>query len=81
MELQEIAGERYPRTPLEDDGLVVLRQLPAPLFALDTLHTVLAMMARSVVLTDPVGKTEVLDMVYHFSLIHSVLIKLSFYYS
>ncbi|CAD0196842.1 unnamed protein product [Chrysodeixis includens] len=62
MELQEIAGERNPRTPLEDDGLVVLRQLPAPLFALDTLHTVLAMMARSVVLTDSVGKTEVLDM-------------------
>ncbi|KAJ8722655.1 hypothetical protein PYW07_003835 [Mythimna separata] len=60
-ELEEIAGESRPRTPLEEDGLVVLRQLPAPLYALDTLHAVLTMMARSVVLVDPVDRTEFLN--------------------
>lgn len=46
-----------------DDGLGALRQLPAPLFALDTLHTVLSAMARSVVLADPKDMAELLDMV------------------
>lgn len=62
-ELQEIAGENRPRTPLEEDGLVVLRQLPAPMYALDTLHAVLTLMARSVVLVDPIEKTEYLNIV------------------
>lgn len=63
LELEEIAGEPHPRTPAEEDGLVVLRQLPAPLYALDTLHAVLTIMARSVVLADPVDKTEYLTIV------------------
>ncbi|KAF9421823.1 hypothetical protein HW555_002263, partial [Spodoptera exigua] len=61
LELEEIAGEPHPRTPAEEDGLVLLRQLPAPLYALDTLHAVLTIMARSVVLADPVDKTEFLN--------------------
>ena len=62
-ELQEIVGESRPRTPPEEDGLVVLRQLPAPLYALDTLHAVLTIMARSVVLADPEDRNEFLNIV------------------
>ncbi|XP_075969669.1 rotatin-like [Anticarsia gemmatalis] len=62
LELQEIAGESHPRTPLEEDGLATLRQMPAPVYALDTIHAVLSIMARSVVLVDAVDKTEILDM-------------------
>uniref|UniRef100_A0A2A4J928 Rotatin N-terminal domain-containing protein n=1 Tax=Heliothis virescens TaxID=7102 RepID=A0A2A4J928_HELVI len=61
MELEEIAGAgERPRSPVED-GLALLRQLPAPLYALDTLHAVQTMMARSVVLVDPLDKTEFLN--------------------
>ncbi|XP_063892292.1 rotatin [Helicoverpa armigera] len=62
MELTEIAGaSQRPRSPVEEDGLVLLRQLPAPLYALDTLHAVQSMMARSIVLIDPLDKAEFLN--------------------
>lgn len=48
-------------TPNEDK-LAALRQLPAPIFALDTAHTVLCIMAKSVVLIETNSK-EVLTMV------------------
>lgn len=47
MELEQIA-EGAQETPKED-GLAALRQLPAPIYALDTLNAVLSIMARSVV--------------------------------
>lgn len=37
-----------PQETPKEDGLVALRQLPAPLFALDTLKAILTIMARSV---------------------------------
>ncbi|XP_059057157.1 rotatin-like [Achroia grisella] len=49
-------------SPHQDDGLAALRQLPAPTYAHDTLHSVLSIMARSVVLVNTVDKTEVLDL-------------------
>ncbi|XP_063620705.1 rotatin-like [Cydia splendana] len=58
-ELQELAGNSSPES--QDDTLAALRQWPAPLYALETTHTVLTIMARSVVLVDPVDKSEVLD--------------------
>ncbi|XP_061711594.1 uncharacterized protein LOC133520923 isoform X2 [Cydia pomonella] len=58
-ELQELAGNSSPE--LQDDTLAALRQWPAPLYALETTHTVLTIMARSVVLVDPEDKSEVLD--------------------
>ncbi|CAH0720929.1 unnamed protein product, partial [Brenthis ino] len=46
----------------QEDGLVPLRQLPAPLYALETLHTILTIMIRSVVLVDMNQESDILDM-------------------
>lgn len=46
-----------------DDALQVLRQLPAPMFALDVLYAILSAMSRSLVLADPKENTELLEMV------------------
>ncbi|CAK1545280.1 unnamed protein product [Leptosia nina] len=60
-ELEELVGRTG--TPLEDK-LAALRQLPAPVYALDTMHTILCMMVKSVVLIETDGK-EVLTMREH----------------
>ncbi|KAM3963108.1 rotatin [Aphomia sociella] len=63
LELEHIASEDgLLHIPQQEDGLAALRQMPAPIYALDALQSVLSTMARSVVLVDPVDKTEVLDL-------------------
>lgn len=60
-ELEQI-GEGSQPTPKED-GLAALRQIPAPIFALDTLHSMISLMARSVVALEPNHNTELLNLV------------------
>lgn len=45
-----------------EDSLIPLRQIPAPIFALNTAHSVLCIMSRSIVLLDP-NENEALGMV------------------
>ncbi|XP_023948236.2 rotatin [Bicyclus anynana] len=59
MELEHIAGES--RVLPADDALIALRQMPAPIYALDALHTVLAIMIRHTVL-ETLEDNEVMDM-------------------
>lgn len=51
-----------------EDGLAALRQLPAPAFALDSLHAILSAMARSVVAVEP-GKPDTLNLVSMYSIL------------
>ncbi|XP_060800326.1 rotatin [Amyelois transitella] len=46
--------------PRQEDVLAVLRQLPAPIYTLDTLQSVLSTMSRS--MCDPAESSEVLNM-------------------
>lgn len=62
MELEQIA-EGLQVTSGREDGLAALRQLPAPIYALDTLHAVFSMLARSVISVDPDDKLEIEDLV------------------
>lgn len=64
-ELEEIVSDVRQATGFrsKEDGLQALRQLPAPIFALDALQTILSAMARSVLLADGSGKNEGLDLV------------------
>ncbi|XP_034840583.1 rotatin isoform X1 [Maniola hyperantus] len=59
IELQNLTGGNTILPP--DDALVALRQMPAPEYALDALHTVLTIMIRSVVL-DTSEENEIMDM-------------------
>ncbi|KAI5637938.1 rotatin, an armadillo repeat protein, centriole functioning domain-containing protein [Phthorimaea operculella] len=59
-ELESLAGG--PVDTGADDALVALKQMPAPVYALDTANAVLAMMARSIALVEPVDKAEILDL-------------------
>lgn len=62
-ELEYITGENCMRTHKNKDGLVVLKQLPAPIFALDTLQIVLSMMARDVVFVNHIENVDNLNLV------------------
>ncbi|XP_052757353.1 rotatin-like isoform X2 [Galleria mellonella] len=63
IELEHItSGDGVLHMPDEEDGLAALIQLSTPIYTLDTLQSVLSTMARSVVLVNPVEKTEVLDL-------------------
>lgn len=46
-----------------EDGLAALRQLPAPTYALDSLHAVMSTMARNVASVDTGGRPEILNLV------------------
>ncbi|XP_072943902.1 rotatin-like [Epargyreus clarus] len=62
-ELEHLRSEKGYTIPFHgEDNLAILRQLPAPIFALDTAHAILSTMARSVVLVEPGVKTEAMDM-------------------
>ncbi|XP_045542789.1 rotatin [Papilio machaon] len=58
-ELEKIAGGGNLHGA--EDSLTPLRQIPAPIFALNTAHSVLSIMSRSIVLLDP-NENEVLSM-------------------
>ncbi|KAL0842160.1 hypothetical protein ABMA28_014333 [Loxostege sticticalis] len=45
-----------------EDGLAALRQLPAPTYALDSLHAVMSTMARNVASVDTGGRPEILNL-------------------
>ncbi|KAI8434892.1 hypothetical protein MSG28_003373 [Choristoneura fumiferana] len=62
LELRELAGDSSPDLQWQDETLAALRQWPAPLYALETLHSVLTTMARSIILVDAEDQSEVLDM-------------------
>ncbi|XP_053625820.1 rotatin-like [Plodia interpunctella] len=62
MALEHIASDGGLLDQPREDGLAVLRQLPAPIYALDTLQSVLGTMQRSVICVDPADKTEFLNM-------------------
>ncbi|CAH2086384.1 unnamed protein product [Euphydryas editha] len=47
-----------------DDVLIPLRQLPVPVYALETLHSILTIMARSVLLVDTNDENDVIDKNY-----------------
>ncbi|KAJ0180591.1 hypothetical protein K1T71_003995 [Dendrolimus kikuchii] len=62
-ELENIAGvEGAFRTSRYDDGIAALKQLPAPLYALDTLQMILSVMTRNVILVDTLDKSEILSL-------------------
>ncbi|XP_028161854.1 rotatin-like [Ostrinia furnacalis] len=46
----------------QDDGLTALRQLPAAIYVLDTLHGVMSTMARNVASTDVSHRSEILNL-------------------
>lgn len=56
-----------------DDALVPLRQLPVPIYALETLPTILTIMARGVLLIDSNDENEVIDMVKFIFLFYVVI--------
>ncbi|CAH2251030.1 jg11793 [Pararge aegeria aegeria] len=59
IELEHFAGDNTILPP--DDALVALRQMPAPLYALDALHTALTIMVRHIVL-ETSAENEIMDM-------------------
>lgn len=67
-ELEQLGGGSK-ELQIEDDGLAALKQTPAPIYALDTLLSVLTIMARSVALVEPVNFNDFLNLVSLFSVI------------
>lgn len=54
---------------IEEDGLAALKQVPAPIYALDTSLAVLTIMARSVALVEPDNLSDYLNLVSIFKAI------------
>lgn len=69
LELEQL-GDGSNELQIEEDGLAALKQVPAPIYALDTLLAVLTIMARSVALVEPDNFSDCLNLVGLFELIH-----------
>lgn len=67
LELEQL-GEGLNELQIEEDGLAALKQVPAPIYALDTLLAVLTIMARSVALVEPDNFSDCLNLVGLFEL-------------
>ncbi|GBP57007.1 Cytochrome P450 6a2 [Eumeta japonica] len=52
----------YRQSELLDDVDPVLKQLPVPIYVLDTLHTLLSTMIRNVILEEPFKKEDFIEM-------------------
>lgn len=65
LELEQL-GDGPNKLRIEEDGLAALKQIPAPIYALDTLLAVLTIMARSVALAEPVNSSDCLNLVRLF---------------
>lgn len=50
----------------QEDSLVSLRQLPAPLFALETAQIITTIMTRNVILVEINDENDIYDMVKYF---------------
>ncbi|KAG6442642.1 hypothetical protein O3G_MSEX002455 [Manduca sexta] len=61
IELEQISGDVGIKSSWRDDGLTVLKQLPAPQYALDTLYAVISTIIRNVVMVDSTEKTQLLS--------------------
>lgn len=73
-ELEQL-GDGLNVLQIEDDSLAALKQIPAPIYALETLLAVLTILARSVALVEPVNLNDGFNLV---SLISSIILNIKY---
>lgn len=70
VELEHLASDNGLLEQPRQDGLAALRQLPAPIYALDTLLAILSKMERNLTFVAPNDEWELLDMVRDYNTIN-----------
>ncbi|CAG9783815.1 unnamed protein product [Diatraea saccharalis] len=62
IDLDEIASNDNLNVSNHEEGMIALRQLPAPLYALDTMYAVLSIMSRSIAIVETANKRDILKL-------------------